>query len=88
MRRPLHGEHVETQRVYTPLRLTLPKVVRGADDFTLLTPSDRAESAAEIGTGSLAYFDYGQHAVVEPDQVDFARSAAQVARENQHAVRL
>src|SRR5580698_5268722 len=62
---PLQSEHVEAHRMRAPLGLTLPEVARGANDFALLVPGDRAASTAEIPAFPLTYFDDGQHGVIE-----------------------
>lgn len=82
------GEDVETHATRLPVRPPLKEVASGADDLALLAPGDGARRAAEIGTDSLANFDYREYRALHADQIELADFAAQVAFEHDEATRL
>jgi hypothetical protein len=60
--------------------------LRGANELSLFPPGHRGQRAAEVRTTTLPHFHDHEHLVVEADDVDLARLAAQVASDELKAL--
>src|SRR5690242_2861227 len=79
------ADHVETTRQLGELRMREQVDLRCANEFRALGNADRSHAATACFRAAVSYFDEDDAIAIAHDQVEFAKAADEVAREQQQS---